>query len=191
MLNEIAGKINGKVNEPEAGDHSITVNSSDILKVCETLKADGFKVLHVISGVDYPERNVIELSYMLSDYTQNRDLMLKTEVAREGASLDSVSGVWKAANWQEREAYDMLGMTFNNHPDHRRILCPDDWEGHPLKKDYVVQEVYNGMTVNPAEKVNTEDHFFGKKLIQELGDPKRVSWSWKDNDGDAAEATES
>ena len=191
MLNEIAGKINGKVNEPEAGDYSITVNSSDILKVCETLKADGFNVLHVISGVDYPERNVIELSYMLSDYTQNRDLMLKTEVVREGASLDSVSGVWKAANWQEREAYDMLGMTFNNHPDHRRILCPDDWEGHPLKKDYVVQEVYNGMTVNPAEKVNTEDHFFGKKLIQELGDPKRVSWSWKDNDGDAAEATES
>lgn len=190
MLNDIAAKINGKVNEPEAGDHSITVPSSEILKACETLKADGFNVLHVISTVDYPEKNIIELSYMLSDYTENRDLTLKTEVPREGGKLDSVSSVWKAANWQEREAYDMMGMTFNNHPDHRRILCPDDWEGHPLKKDYVVQEVYNGMTVNPAEKVNTDDHYFGKKLIDELGDPKRVSWSWKDNDGDSAEATE-
>lgn len=190
MLNDIAAKINGKVNEPEAGDHSITVPSSEILKACETLKADGFNVLQVISTVDYPEKNIIELSYMLSDYTENRDLTLKTEVPREGGKLDSVSSVWKAANWQEREAYDMMGMTFNNHPDHRRILCPDDWEGHPLKKDYVVQEVYNGMTVNPAEKVNTDDHYFGKKLIDELGDPKRVSWSWKDNDGDSAEATE-
>lgn len=196
MLNELAEKINAavsgagaKVNQAELGDSSITVSSSEILKVCEQLKSDGFNVLHVISAVDYPAKNIIELSYILSDYKENRDLILKTEVPRDGGKVDSVVSVWKAADWQEREAYDMMGVTFNNHPDHRRILCPDDWEGHPLKKDYVVQEVYNGMTVNPAEKINNADHFFGKKLIEEIGDPKQVSWSWKDKD--SAESTES
>lgn len=187
MLNELVEKINGavsgagaKVNQAELGDSSVTVASGEIYKVCEFLKADGFNVLHVISTIDYPAKNMIELSYILSDYRENRDVIIKTEVPREGGKVDSVCSIWKAANWQEREAFDMMGVTFNNHPDHRRILCPDDWEGHPLKKDYVVQEVYNGMTVNPAEKVNSGDHFFGKKLIEEIGDPKQVSWSWKE-----------
>ena len=103
MLNDIATKVNGKLNQPEAGDHSITVPSSDLFKACQSLKADGFNVLHVISTIDYPEKNIIELSYMLSDYNDNRDLILKTEVPREGGKVDSVSSIWKAADWQERK----------------------------------------------------------------------------------------
>ena len=197
MLNEIASNINSTVasakavvNEPELGDHSITVESGAILEVCRHLKNDqGFNVLHVISAVDYPDKDIIELNYMLSDYKHesgNKDLTLKTNLKRGSVSdlpsIQSVVSVWKAADWQERETFDMMGVRFENHPDHRRILCPDDWEGPPLRKDYVVQEVYNGMTVNPEEKINNADHFFGKKLIEEIGDPKKISWSWKDKD---------
>ena len=67
----------------------------------------------------------------------------------EGAipDLPTVSHVWRTADWHEREAYDMCGMQFENHPDHRRILLPDDWDGFPLRKDYEVQEFYHGIRV--------------------------------------------
>jgi len=81
-------------------------------------------------------------------------------------------------------------VNFTGHPDLRRVLCPYDWQGHPLRRDYVVQETYQGMTVNPPNKVNTEDHFFGKKLKEELGDPKQVSWSWKDDSETSAKEGE-
>ena len=60
----------------------------------------------------------------------------------------SVAGIWPTADWHEREAYDMLGIVYEGHPDLRRILCPDDWEGHPLRKDYVTPATYNGMPLD-------------------------------------------
>jgi len=65
--------------------------------------------------------------------------------------VPSVESIWKTADWHEREAFDMVGVQFSDHPNHTRILCPDDWEGHPLRKDYVQQEFYQGIPTGYEE----------------------------------------
>jgi NADH-quinone oxidoreductase subunit C len=200
MHNQIAEYLNktvsgcGAVVNPQVanvGDLSITVNAANILEVCKSLKLSSefdFNVLEVITGTDYSDR--IEVSYVLASFTKNYELILKVKLPRnEGNGLpkiNSVSSVWSAANFQERETFDMIGVDFIGHPDLRRILCPYDWQGHPLRRDYVVQEKYLDMVVNPPAKNNTSDQMFGKRLKEELGDPKLVSSSWKDNSVDAA-----
>ena len=201
MLNQIADFINSKVSSasavattPEKGDGFVTVKAESILEVANALKTSAefeMNVLQVITGTDYPAASEIELTYVLASFTKNLELLLKVRLPRGDKNnlpkINSVVSVWRAANYQEREAFDMIGVTFVGHPDHRRILTPDDWDGHPLRKDYVVQEVYRGMVVNPAHKVNTEDHFFGKKL-KETMDPKKVVNSWKSDDDASVEA---
>jgi len=73
--------------------------------------------------------------------------MLKVVLPRENPEVDSVSQVWRTADWHEREAFDMFGIKFNGHPDLRRLLLPADWEGHPLRKDYKHQEYYRDVKV--------------------------------------------
>lgn len=187
-LNKAVPGCNARVNEATVGDKSITVESAHILEVCRTMKNCSnheFNVLQVITGTDYPDR--IELTYVLASFTKNLELLLKTNLPRGDKNnlpkINSVVSVWNAANFQERETYDMIGVDFIGHPDLRRILCPYDWDGHPLRRDYVVQEKYLDMVVDPPGKNNTDDQLFGKRLKEELGDPKRVSASWKSDDG--------
>jgi NADH-quinone oxidoreductase subunit C len=85
--------------------------------------------------------------YHLHSMKWNHKIVIKVEVPAENPHVPSVESVWKTANWHEREAYDMIGVIFNGHPDLRRMLLPEDWVGHPLRKDYQVQEFYNGMKV--------------------------------------------
>jgi NADH-quinone oxidoreductase subunit C len=95
------------------------------------------------------------------DPAHPREFILKVKLTdRVAPALDSIVNLYAAANFQEREVYDMFGIKFNNHPDHRRILCPDDWQGFPLRKDYVAQKFYNGMEVYPDSKMNFEDREF-------------------------------
>lgn len=196
-LNRVVSGANAVVNTATVGDSSITVDSGKILDVCKTLKSEGFNVLQVITGCDYADR--IELTYILADYTKNLEVLVKTALPRGDGNgnnretlpkIDSVVSVWNAANFQERETYDMIGVNFVGHPDHRRILTPDDWQGYPLRKDYIVQEKYLDMLVNPPNKINHDDHLFGKRLKAEIGDPKKVSASWKDSSGAGEEAEE-
>ena len=191
MSNEICEFINTSIktaqaifNQAEAGDSSININPESITEVCHHLKNSSeyeFSILQAITGTDYPEE--IEVSYILASFTKNLELILKAKLPKneknEIVEIKSVSSVWKAANFQERECFDMLGVNFLNHPDMRRILCPEDWEGYPLRKDYIVQEVYRGMVVNPASKINQEDHDFQTNLKLKLDDPKTVLGSWK------------
>ena len=173
LINTNVSSANAQVLKAEVGMSSIVINADAILKVCQFLrdnKQKPFNVLQVISGVDYLE--YIEVNYMLANFDLNNayDFVLKVRLTdRVNPSLESVVSVWPAANFQERECYDMLGVTFKNHPDHRRILCPDDWEGFPLRKDYNAPKYYNGMEVFPDSKMNLEDREFivRQKMIKE------------------------
>jgi NADH-quinone oxidoreductase subunit C len=166
MINTAVSGANATVNRPEDAkcDPSITVDSSKIFPVVEFLKMNKeipFNSLHVISGVDYVDH--FEVCYMMTHYDPSapREFILKTKLTdRVNPSLESIVKIYAAANFQEREVYDMFGIKFNNHPDLRRILCPDDWQGWPLRKDYVAQKTYNGMAVYPDAKMNFDDREF-------------------------------
>jgi NADH-quinone oxidoreductase subunit C len=105
-----------------------------------------FDSLMCLSGVDYMGGK-LGVVYHLHSMKWNHKIVLKVGVTVENAHCQSVESVWKTANWHEREAFDMIGIVFDGHPDLRRILMPDDWEGYPLRKDYQVPEFYNGMKV--------------------------------------------
>ena len=105
-----------------------------------------FDYLMCLSGVDYTGGK-FGVVYHLSSMKWNHKFTLKVEVGSDDPHIQSVESVWKTAGWHEREAYDMIGIVFDGHPDLRRILLPDDWEGFPLRKDYQVSEYYRGMKV--------------------------------------------
>ena len=98
--------------------------------------------------------NRFAVAYHLLSVTYNRRLRLRAWCTpEEPPMVDSVVGVWPAANWYEREAFDLFGITFSGHSDPRRILLPDDWEGHPMRKDWVDPDFYNGMHVKPTQQM--------------------------------------
>jgi NADH-quinone oxidoreductase subunit C len=105
-----------------------------------------FDTLMCLTGMDYTGGK-LGVVYHLASTTLGHKITLKVDVTAEKPNVQSVEAVWKTANWHEREAYDMIGIVFDGHPDLRRMLCPYDWEGHPLRKDYQVPEYYNGMKV--------------------------------------------
>ncbi len=105
-----------------------------------------FDNLSCLSGVDYDKDN-LAVVYHLCSYALGHQLVVKCLVPKSDPKIKSVSDVWAAAEWHEREAFDLVGMIFEGNPDLRRILLPEDWEGHPLRKDYKVPEFYNGMKI--------------------------------------------
>jgi NADH-quinone oxidoreductase subunit C len=105
-----------------------------------------FDFMMCLSGVDYNDGNLGAV-YHLSSMKHRHKITLRVNCPKDHAHIQSVADVWGTANWHEREAYDLIGIIFDGHPDLRRILLPYDWEGHPLRKDYKVPEFYNGMKV--------------------------------------------
>lgn len=105
-----------------------------------------FDYMMCLSGVDYNDGRLGVVCHLFSMVHKHK-IVLKSFCTKENPHVQSVSSVWGTANWHEREAYDMYGIIFGEHPDLRRLLMPYDWEGHPLRKDYKVPEFYNGMKV--------------------------------------------
>lgn len=107
-----------------------------------------FDSLVLLSGVDEVKANLLSVYYHIESTSIKHKIVLKVVTDRSNPEVNSVTSVWKCADWHEREAYDMYGIKFTNHPDLRRILMPYDWEaGYPLRKDYENPEFYQGMKV--------------------------------------------
>ena len=161
ILRILQDKFADKITKSEMAvvDPFIVVSSHAITEVCSFLKnyeGLAFDTLMCLSGVDYKgsknEPDRIEVVYHLFSMKFRHKIVLKVQLARENPSVPTVESVWAIANWHEREAYDMFGIHFEGHSDLRRILCPDDWIGYPLRKDYVQPETYRGMPVAPAKQ---------------------------------------
>ena len=130
-------------------DPFLKIAPAAILDVARFLHDDAelaFDYLMCLSGMDNGKGN-LGVVYHVASMGKKHKIVLKVEVPVATPAVPSVESVWRTADWHEREAFDMVGITFTGHPDHRRILLPDDWEGHPLRKDYRVPEFYQGMKV--------------------------------------------
>jgi NADH-quinone oxidoreductase subunit C len=136
-------EFQGEVAQPFA-----VVEPARIAEVAQSLRDQpelAFDGLMCLSGVDTTQELVVV--YHLFSYRHGHKFTLKALLPRAAPELPTVSGVWSTADWHERECYDLFGVVFSGHPDLRRILLPEDWEGYPLRKDYVVQEYYHGIRV--------------------------------------------
>ena len=150
----------------EAIDPWIEVSPDGLVEVCEFLKSDSklkFDMLNCITAVDYCEPDEkkakkvswephTELVYHLSSISVKHTLVVKVHLPRwkddvegELPEAPTVCGVWRTADWHEREVYDLSGINFVGHPNLRRILCPEDWVGYPLRKDYEMPLEYHGI----------------------------------------------
>jgi NADH-quinone oxidoreductase subunit C len=129
--------LDGKLT---AGQVSLEIAPERIVPVCRFLKDEqGYRRLSGVTAVDwFPAAPRFEVVYLLHSLDRNERLRLKCRLGGESPEIDSVTDLWPGANWYEREVFDLFGVVFRNHPDLRRIMMPEDWEGHPLRKDYPV-----------------------------------------------------
>ena len=137
--------------DEKSSPKAILIPAQDLMKVCSELHQNPdtyFDMLSCVTGIDNGvQANTMEVVYNLYSIPFNAHLMLKVLLPRENPVVDSVTSIWRTADWHERETYDMLGINFTGHPDLRRILLPADWEGFPLRKDYHHQEYYRNVKV--------------------------------------------
>ena len=129
-----------KAGKVDRGEVTIEVAAGKIASVCGFLKFDQkFVRLSTVTAVDkYPAEPRFEVVYHLHSIERKERVRLRCRVRGEDPVIESVTGVWRSANWYEREVFDLFGIRFLNHPDLRRIMMPEAWEGHPLRKDYPV-----------------------------------------------------
>jgi len=125
------------------------VKPQSVAEVCRFLRDEpelAFDCLSNLSAVDRKGEDTIEVYYHLFSYKHRHRIALRAATPRPDPVLPTVSHIWPIANWLEREAFDLLGVRFAGHPDLRRLLMPEDWVGHPLRKDFVEPEEYHGIS---------------------------------------------
>ncbi len=166
LVGKFADRVTGA--NLEVASPFAVVAADAIVEVAGFCKSDpglAFDNLMCLSAVDYPKEAPprMEVVYHLLSYRHDHTFALKVHLPRENPSVPTVEVIWGVANWHEREAYDMFGIVFAGHSDPRRILLPDDWIGHPLRKDWQDPDFYNGMHVKPTAQM-AERAMGGEKI---------------------------
>lgn len=124
------------------------VTADSVVAVCKHLRDDpqlAFGYMECLTGIDWPDKNEIHVVVHAFSYEHKHRVVLKVALPRSEPKMSTLTTVWSAANWQERECFDLVGVVFDGHPDLRRIVLPEDWEGHPLRKDYKEGAEYHGI----------------------------------------------
>ncbi len=184
IFEEIQQRLAGKFGErigalaPANKDAFLVVQPGDVVEICRFLKEEpdlAFDCLMNLSTIDWPKKNQIEVVYHLFSYAKLHSFILKVQLDRAKPAIASLVPLWNAANWLEREQYDLMGVQFEGHPDLRRIMMPDDWVGHPLRKDYKEQAQWHNITTtreNSLEGYVRLDEF-KKKAAEAAAAPKK------------------
>lgn len=162
ILERVKSRFGDRVLETvdKKPDPFAVVDPKAIVEIGRFMKEDRELAMDCLSnqsGVDYKDR--VEVVYHLFSYKHRHGAVLKVKLPRENPSVETVESVWKSANWMEREIYDLLGVNFEGHSDMRRILMPEDWIGHPLRKDFVEPAEYHGISTvreSPIIRLNTK-----------------------------------
>ncbi len=190
---EIIGRLSGKFGadkvkklDAKGGLQAVAVVPKEILAdVARFLRDDpelDCKFLATIAAFDYlaEEKKIkdekgerteslpahLDVAYVFSSVSKNHRVNVKVVLDRERASVPSLTGLFPAADWHEREQYDLLGVTFEGHPDLRRLMLPDDWQGHPLRKDYQQAPEWRGI---PTSRPNSHDLFRERLAAEKTG----------------------
>ncbi len=157
-------------NEVKGVELRLTVKSEVNWEVCRRLRDIGFEYLNCISGADWLTH--LEVVCDLSSLSHPNKVHLRVPVDRNNPVVRTVSNIWRGADWHERECYDLFGVRFDGHPDHRRILLPEDWVGFPLRKDYTDERLVPYTEYGMEEKLpKAEGEKAGPKEARPLKPP--------------------
>ena len=135
--------------DEECMDPFFKVDAASLKQLLLAFRDDAalkFDVLSDLTAVDLPKEDVIQVVYHLYSYGSRTQIVVKVDLDRGAPRIATVEDIWKVANWFEREVFDLFGVLFEGHSDLRRILLPEDWVGYPLRKDFVEQEEYDGIS---------------------------------------------
>ncbi len=144
LLSAKLGKAVSQAQSNNDNETLIVLSDKKLIKKAALEIKKKFDVLFMLVVVDYKPR--FELNYVFSSYSSKDILTLRVNIDEKDYSIDSISKIFDSANWEEREAYDLFGIKFNGHPDLRRVLLPEDWPGHPMRKDFIVTDEVRNWT---------------------------------------------
>ena len=159
--NELAERLRRRFSDVQVarGEVTVIVAPDELVASLESLRSDAdlaFDFLSDLSATDWPDRVPrFWVAYQLYSFRHRHRLRVKAGLAEELPRIDSVTGLYPTADWLEREVFDFFGIVFDGHPDLRRIIMPDDWDGHPLRKDYALGGVgthYRGAFILPVDE---------------------------------------